>query len=357
MPSTTHAHYKATTDGTTVATAFKDHIKGRTILITGVNRLGLGYTTAAAFASQSPVRIICTGRSPSKLQESTQALSAQYPDVDVRPLALDLSSFESIRRAANELLDWSDIPAIDILVNNAGIMNIPKRTLSEDGIEMHFATNHVGHFLFTNLIMPKILAAAQRSEKGATRIISVSSIGTYVSPPRFSDLGWEKPSAELPDAEKPNLAQLKAAGLVSDDTVAYLPMAAYGHSKTANILFAAELKERLFEKYGVLAISLHPGEIGTELARSTDKEWLSKVKVAREKLGFLFKTPEQGASTVLVAALDPELADNAANEPVVFLNDCQMNTPPPPPPYSRDTDNAKRLWGATEKLVAQEFLW
>lgn len=357
MPSTTHSEYNAATDGTTVAAAFGDQITGRTILITGVNRLGLGYTTAAAFASQSPAHIICTGRSPAKLQESIQSLRSQYPNIDVRPLSLDLSSFKSIRHAADEVLGWSDVPTIDIVVNNAGVMNIPERTLSEDGIEMHFATNHVGHFLFTNLIMPKILAAADKSTKGAARIISVSSIGTYVSPPRFSDLGWEKPSAELPDEEKPNLAQLKAAGLVSEDTVAYLPMAAYGHSKTANILFAAELNRQLFEKYGILAVSLHPGEIGTELARSTNQEWLNKVKIAREKLGFLFKSPEQGASTVLVAALDPKLADGAADAPVTFLNDCQMGTPPPPPPYSRDISNAKKLWTATEELVGQKFQW
>lgn len=357
MPSTTYAEYVATTEGIHVAAAFADRIKGRTILITGVNKLGLGYTTAAALASQSPARVICTGRSPAKLQESIQALSAQYPEVDVRPLALDLSSFKSVRSAASEVLGWSDVPVIDILINNAGIMNIPEWTLSEDGIEMHFATNHVGHFYFTNLIMPKILAAAQKSDKGATRIVSVSSIGTYVSPPRFSDLAWEKPGSELPDAEKPNVAPLKQAGLVADDSVAYLPMAAYGHSKTANILFASELKDRLLEKHGVLGISLHPGEIRTELIRSTDKDWFDKVAKAREQLGMLFKTPEQGASTVLVAALDPKLADEATDAPVVFLNDCQMGTPPPPPPYSRDTANAKRLWKATEELVGQSFQW
>ncbi|KAK5239101.1 hypothetical protein LTR40_014856, partial [Exophiala xenobiotica] len=101
-----------------------------------------------------------------------------YPDVDYRPLQADLSSQESVRKAASTLMAWEDVPAVDLLFNNAGVMNIPERTLSPDGIEMHLATNHVGHFLLANLILPKLIAAAKNSPRGFVRIINISSVGT-----------------------------------------------------------------------------------------------------------------------------------------------------------------------------------
>jgi NAD(P)-dependent dehydrogenase (short-subunit alcohol dehydrogenase family) len=99
--------------------------------------------------------------------------------VDYRTLKLDLSSQKAIREAASEVLSWIDIPTINILVNNAAVMNLPECTLTEDSLEMQFATNHIGHFLFTCLIMSKLIKAAEESSKGATRIINVSSLSPY----------------------------------------------------------------------------------------------------------------------------------------------------------------------------------
>ncbi len=108
--------------------------------------------------------------------------------MDYRALELDLSSQKAVREAAAEPLSWKDVPIIDILVNNAAVMNIPERTLSEDGIELQFAINHLGHSLFTCLIMPKLLKAAKGSPEGATRVINVTSLSPTVAAMRWSDI-------------------------------------------------------------------------------------------------------------------------------------------------------------------------
>ncbi len=178
MTMTTHAEYDGHTEAVTVAAAFPSAIKDRTIVITGANKLGIGFTTAQALASQAPRRLILAGRSTAKVQECIDALRSEYPDVDYRPLQVDLSSQESVRKAASTVMAWEDVPDIDLLINNAGVMNLPERTLSPEGIEMHLATNHVGHFLFTNQILPKLIAAAKDSPRGFVRVINISSVGT-----------------------------------------------------------------------------------------------------------------------------------------------------------------------------------
>ena len=127
-----------------------------------------------------------TGRSKAKPSECAEELKSKFPSVDYRILELDLSSQASVKAAAAEVLSWSDVPKIDLLINNAGVMAIPERTLSPEGIEMHFATNHIGHFLFTNLIMPKLLASLN-----GPRVVNVSSGGHRFSDIRWDDLGFQ----------------------------------------------------------------------------------------------------------------------------------------------------------------------
>ena len=155
-------------------------------------------------ASQSPAHLILTGRSLSKVQQCIDAISKQFPDVDYRPLHIDLSSQQSVRNAAAEVLSWSDVPAIDFVVNSAGVMLLPERTLSEDGIEMHFATNHIGHFLFTSLIMPKLIKAAENNSRGSTRIVNVTSLSPSFASMRWSDTNFDKINKDLPKQEQPN---------------------------------------------------------------------------------------------------------------------------------------------------------
>jgi NAD(P)-dependent dehydrogenase (short-subunit alcohol dehydrogenase family) len=140
-----------------------------------------------------------------------------------------------VRTAFAELLSWSDVPSIDLVINNADIMNIPERTLSEGGIEMHFATNHIGHFLFANLMMPNIIAAAKDKPSGSTRTVNISSVGAGFSAPHASHLEWVKPAAHLPGKEKPNFTWMKAGILEVNEDMSYTPTAVYAHSKAANI--------------------------------------------------------------------------------------------------------------------------
>jgi len=244
------------TEAFAVASAFPDAIKGKTVLVTGVNKLGVGYAIAEAFATQHPRCLILAARSEAKLEECLASLKEAYPYTNIRPLLVDLGSQKSVRKAASEVLAWDELPAIDLVINNAGVMNIPERTLSEDGVEMHLATNHVGHYLLTNLIMPKVISAARKSPVGATRIVNVSSFACTVCGLRASDVNWEKPASELPQAEQPNFALMKQAGLEGDPSWSYIPMAAYGASKTANVLYTVALNKRLFEKHGILSTAL-----------------------------------------------------------------------------------------------------
>src|SRR4051812_36545259 len=226
MTTTSHQEFNAQTEALEVARVFADGIHGKTVIVTGVNRGGVGFATVEAFvgavlnlyliqklihiqASQSPAHIIIAGRNPSKIQECINALKVDFPDVDYRPLQINLSSQASVRTAAAELLSWSDVPTVDILVNSAGIMNLPERIINEDGIEMTFATNYVGHFLFTCLIAPKLIRAAQASPKGATRVINVSALTAVAASMRWSDRNFEKKNRDLPAMEQPNYDMLR----------------------------------------------------------------------------------------------------------------------------------------------------
>lgn len=354
MTSISHTEFDGKTEGVTVAATFAHSIKDRTILITGVNKLGIGFAIAQAFASQAPRRLILAGRSPAKVQECIDSLRPQYPEIDYRLLQVDLSAQESVRKAASTVLGWNDVPTIDLVVNNAGVMNIPERQLSPEGIEMHLATNHVGHFLLTNLILPKLIAAAKGAPKGSIRIINVSSLATYLSALRASDMNFSKPSSELPEKEKPNAAFLQGGGLAADEHLSYIPMAAYGHSKTCNILFSVGLNERLYEKHGILSLSLHPGEVRSELSRTTDQDWLEKAMKSREAHGYFWKTPSQAASTVLVAALDPKLERPGSDGHGYWLNDCRIGKAPA---YAVDEIDASKLWELSEGFVGEKFAW
>lgn len=224
MPATTFPEFDGNTEGLEVAKAFADSICGKNILVTGVNPGGIGFTTAESFvsleldkvvtyseltsppwqASQAPANLIVAGRSQAKLDKSIDALQAKFPDITYRPLILDLSSQKAVRAAASEFLSWSDVPTLDIIVNSAGIMCTPKRTLSEDGIEIQFATNHIGHFLFTSLIMPKLIKSSESGTiKGATRIVNVSSASPTWTRMRWSDMNFEKKNKDIPKHERP----------------------------------------------------------------------------------------------------------------------------------------------------------
>jgi len=338
----THSEFDHTTSAFKVATAFPLSIKGRVFLITGVSLGGIGGATAKALASQSPKLLILTGRTNEKVDAVISEIQSAFPKVACRFLQLDLSSQSSVRKAASEVLAYEEL--IDVLINNAGVATVIERTLSEDGIEVQFATNHVGHFLFTNLIMPKLITAAKASSTDSVRIINLSSNGHRYSPVRFSDINWEKTKDEIPADEWPDYEFLKARVTVPTSQP-YIPMAAYGASKTANILFTVSLDQRL-KSLGIRSLAVHPGVINTELMRHMSQE---DAEATLKRLADSWKTLEQGASTTLVAALDPGLLCTGEK---VYMSDCQFADAKA---WASDLNMAEKLWAMSEDLVGEKF--
>lgn len=380
MPSTTYAEFGHDTEGLEVAKAFADGIRGKTILVTGANSGGIAYTTLEAFvslnpslptptprtevptltqASQIPSHLILASRTPSKIHQTIQKLKLSYPAVSYRALTLDLSSQKSVRDAAAELLAWEDIHGIDLIINNAGVMGLSNRDLTPEGIEMHFGTNHIGHFLFTSLLMPRLLVAARRNPRGATRVINITSGSPAVAGIRWSDINFERKSKDLPEEERPNPQISAMWGFPDVDERSYIPIEGYNQSKVANVLFSIGLTARLFQKYGILSLAVHPGVIPTELVRDFGAELQGALTRLREN-SITYKTLGAGASTSLTAALDPKLVEGAGVEKDgravgVFLKDCQVEELSNAKAVSMS--GAEKLWELSEKLVGEKFAW
>ncbi|PYI14842.1 short-chain dehydrogenase [Aspergillus violaceofuscus CBS 115571] len=338
-----------------IAAAFPHGIQGKNIIVTGVSPNSLGLATADAFASQSPANLILTGRSSEKVEASITSLRSKYPNIQYHALIMDLASQSSVRAAAAKLNQDDSIPTIDILVNNAGVMAIQALTLSEDGIETTFATNHLGHFLFTNLILAKIIKAA-RTSSTPTRIINVSSFGHQFSPVRFSDINFSKRPADLPADERPDFEKTEffTGSSHSEDT--YYGFFSYAQSKTANILFSIALNQRLWAKYGIASFAVHPGAVGTNINRhATPAEIEQAVKrVAELGLDASSKTPEQGANSSVLAAVDPGLSPVDDEVKGVYIADCRVDDANVAG-FAKNRHVAEKLWALSEGLVQQKF--
>jgi NAD(P)-dependent dehydrogenase (short-subunit alcohol dehydrogenase family) len=308
------------TEAEEVATYFADEIKGKTVLITGCTWNGLGAEVARTIAKHHAALVIIAGRKQEQLDETTQKIKEETPSANIRSLVVDLASLNSVRHAAAEVNACPE--NIDVLINNAGILGCPYRT-TEDGFEAQFGTNHLGPFLFTNLILQKILASK------SPRIVNVSSVAHLLSAIRFDDLFF-------------------------DNGNTYTKWLAYGQSKTANILFARELSKRYGSK-GLVTVSLHPGEIKTNLARDVKPgDVTGPVKDHEGNVldfsGMVYKTIAQGTSTHLVAAFDPTIASESGS----YLMNCQIAMDQAKP-WATDDTQAEKLWTLSEKLVGQNF--
>ena len=233
---------------------------GKTIVITGANT-GLGYEAARVLAGKN-ARVIIACRSPQKAQAAIERILALHPGAEVEALELDLSSLESVRRAASQLQREQ---GLDVLINNAGIM-VPPYELTADGFESQFGVNHLGPFAFTGLLLDKL-----RAKPGA-RVVNTSSIAHKRGRIYFDDINAERGYSAIPR---------------------------YAQSKLANLYFAYELQRRL-EAAGdpTLSLAAHPGIADTELSRYLPKGLMLMAPVFRP----LFNSPAQGAWPTLAAA-------------------------------------------------------
>ncbi|MFI9210646.1 oxidoreductase [Streptomyces sp. NPDC053253] len=298
-----------------------DHVPdqtGRVFVVTGATS-GLGLATTRAIARRGG-RVILAVRDETKGREVVEELmsSGVAPDLfDVR--RLDLADLDSVRAFAARLRE--EHPRLDVLVNNAGVM-APPRTLSAQGHELQFATNHLGHFALTGLLLD--LLAAGRDP----RVVTVSSINHRQGSLRFDDLNGER---------------------------GYTPMAFYNQSKFANAVFGRELHLRLTGAGSpVRSLLAHPGYTATNL-QTRDTRGLTRLVFGRIGNPLLAQSPERGALPQLYAATDPAVeggefigpdgpAELRGAPTRVRLSDA-----------AADAETGRRLWEVSEELTGVRF--
>jgi NAD(P)-dependent dehydrogenase (short-subunit alcohol dehydrogenase family) len=281
-------------------------MQGKTVVVTGGNS-GIGFETASALAAMG-ARVVVTARNADKGRAALAAIAQRVGgEAQVQLVVFDLADLSSVRRGAAEVLEQA--PRLDVLVNNAGLV-LSERSETVDGFEATFATNHLGPFLLTNLLLERIVASSP------ARIVNVAS--TAHSAARkgipFDDLQSEKK---------------------------YATMRVYGQSKLANILFTQELARRLTGT-GVTANSLHPGTVRTGYGADGDARGLLAFGIKISSPFFL--SPAKGARTSVYLASDPAVAGISGE----YFVKCK---PKQPKPQARDPEAARRLWQVSEELV------
>ncbi len=300
-------------------------LSGKHILVTGVTS-GLGVETVRALAAHGAT-ILGTARDLPKARKALiEAMGESAFSEKVELLDLNLSSLKSVRAAADKVNAAGK--KFDVVIANAGVMACPKM-FTDDGFELQFGSNHLGHFVFVNRIANLI--------KDGGRLVNLSSAGH-----RFSDVDLNDPDFE---------------------TTPYDEFVSYGRSKTANILFAVEF-DRRHKARGVRAAAVHPGGIHTELARHLDAAKMQAILDSAKASGggtFEFKTVPQGAATSVWAAVTAP-ADAVGGK---YCEDChvaEVNDAGPSMTirggvraYALDPQNAKNLWAKSEEMVGERF--
>lgn len=281
-------------------------LSGLRAVVTGA-AAGLGAETTRVLA-KAGADVVMACRSASAGEQAAADIAAGLASgagkVTVRPL--DLADLRSVKAFAEAARD--DGP-VDLLVQNAGVMATPLGATAQ-GFELQMGTNHLGHFLLTHLLRPRLAPSA--------RVVTVSSA-----------------------IHTRGTAESVLATLESDrryESRKYVPFTAYGDSKLANILFTRALARRL--PPGQSAFSLHPGVIPTNLSRHMG--FLGSIF---RGVGQLFmKTVPQGAATTVFAATAPELAGHSG----IYLSDCNEAAPSP---AARDDALAEKVWSLSEAAV------
>ncbi|WP_067698767.1 oxidoreductase [Nocardia jejuensis] len=296
------------------------NLKGRTAVVTGASA-GLGLVTARLLA-EAGARVVLACRDIEKAAGVVRLVREKVPEAELSIVQLDLASQESVREAALKVR--AECERIDLLINNAGTMS-PQRIITADGFEATLATNYLGHFAFTGLLLDLLLAAP------SGRVISLSS----------------------------GFAGKKSAALDLDDLFyakrKYKLLAAYGQSKRANLLFSFELQRRLNgTETALVSVAAHPGAAFTEFNRNVSPiikpltnprfDWLFR--------GFM-QSAEMGALPTLRAATDPQVRggeffgpeNNTKGYPIRIEADASAHDP----------DTAGRLWAEAQRLTGVEY--
>jgi NAD(P)-dependent dehydrogenase (short-subunit alcohol dehydrogenase family) len=288
-------------------------LSGRRAIVTG-GASGIGIETARALAGAgAEVTLAVRNRETGEYTADNIIATTGNKGVLVAPL--DLADRASI---ASFVTAW-DGP-LHILVNNAGVMASPERRTPE-GRELQFATNHLGHFALATGLHRALVAA------GGARVVSVSSSAHLRSPVVFDDIHFRERR--------------------------YEPWAAYGQSKTANVLFAVEATKRWADD-GVTVNALMPGAIRTNLQRYVTDEELDRMRAqSGDPASATWKTPQQGAATSVLVATSP-LLDGVGGRYFEDCNEAGLNQPGTRrgvAAYALDPDAAQRLWQVTDDTL------
>jgi len=276
-------------------------MKNKICIVTGANS-GIGYETALSFAKQgAKLLMVCRNKEKGTIALNEVKSASQNNDIEL--IIADFSSQKDIRRAAQEINN--KYQSIDILINNAGaIQDLRNETV--DGYETTFATNHLGYFLFTNLLLDKLKTAPK------ARIINVASSAQQMGKLNFDDLHLKN---------------------------GYTPMKAYAQSKLANIVFTYELAKRL-KNTNITTNCVHPGVVRTGFAK--DSKGIVKFFFSLAKP--FMRNAVKGAETMISLSTSPELEGVSGN----FYFDKKIKKSIP------DSYNdliQKRLWEESEKLT------
>jgi dehydrogenase/reductase SDR family protein 13 len=276
-------------------------LQGRSFFITGANS-GIGRALVEALADRGG-NVVLASRSEERTRPVLDAIRRRQPAIDAQFLLLDVSDLASVQRAAGEFLAGGR--RIDVLVNNAGIAGT--RALSKDGFDLTYATNHIGPFLLTNLLLPRLQQAP------AGRIVNVASVAHM----QVRQIDWTV-------LERRTTAKRSA-------------FADYAVTKLMNVLHAKELARRLVGTR-LTTYSLHPGAVASNIWRAVPQpvQWIMK--------RFMLSN-EEGARTPLHCATAPELRSTSGR----YYDRCREV---PPNPLANDEALARELWVRTEAAVA-----
>jgi NAD(P)-dependent dehydrogenase (short-subunit alcohol dehydrogenase family) len=277
------------------------YIHGQVALITGGN-VGIGRITAIELAKKG-FKVVIAGRSLERTQPVLDHINSLSVDEQALFLPLDLASLASVRECVR-LFYQLNLP-LHLLINNAGVAGL--RGLTQDGFEMTFGINHLGHFLLTQLLLEKLQTS------GHSRVITVSSRAHK----RAAEIDWDA---------------------LRRPTTSWTGIREYAVSKLSNLLFSAELAKRV-QGTPVSTYSLHPGVVDTEIWRAVP-DWVRPLLRLR---GFL--TPEEGALTTLHCAMHAPKQESG-----LYYADSK---PMQPAGLGQDSELASELWERSEEWVSQ----
>ncbi|XP_069919253.1 retinol dehydrogenase 13 [Oryctolagus cuniculus] len=288
----------------------KATIPGKTAIVTGANT-GIGKQTALELARRG-ARVILACRDMGKCEAAAKDIRGETLNHHVSARHLDLASLKSVREFAARII--AEEERVDILINNAAVMRCPHWT-TEDGFEMQFGVNYLGHFLLTNLLLDKLKASAP------SRIVNLSSLAHVAGHIDFDDLNWQ--------------------------TRRYDTKAAYCQSKLAVVLFTKELSRRL-QGAGVTANALHPGVARTELGRHTGMRGSTFSSLTLGPIFWLLvKSPQLAAQPSVYLAV-AEQVEGVSGRYFHGLKEKAVA------PEAEDEQVARRLWDESARLVGLE---